>query len=109
MEEHNGEEGDKEDQEEDIEKRENVILAVELTGRHQNQPLETDHKLDQDTEEEEENLVQGGEVNTGVERDEEHLLDQDGGVNKDIGDTCAKPNSNASDITILDSIGKSYN
>ena len=84
MEGHNGEEGDKEDQEEDIEKRENVILAVELTGRHQNQPLETDDNLDQDTKEKEEKLVHGGEVDTGVERDEEHLLDQDGGVNEDI-------------------------
>ena len=63
---HNQEEGDKEDKEEDIKERENMILAVELTGRHQNQPLETDDKLDQDTEEEEENLVHGGEVDTGV-------------------------------------------
>ena len=48
-------------------------------------------------------------LNTGVKRYEEHLLDQDGGVNKDIGYTCSQPNSNASDITIFNSIGKSYN
>ena len=84
MEGHNGEEGDKEDQEEDIEKRDNMILAVELKGRHQNQPLETDDNLDQDTKEKEEKLVHGGEVDTGVERNEEHLLDQDGGINEDI-------------------------
>ena len=83
-----------------------MILTVELTGRHQNQPLETDDDLDQDTEDEEDNLVQGREVDTGVERDKKDLLDHDGGIDEDIGDPCAKPDYHTADITLVACIDK---
>ena len=62
-----------------------MILTVELTKRHHNQPLEADHNLDQDTEGEKKDLVQDRKVDTSVESHEEHLLDHDGGIDEDIG------------------------
>ena len=72
-----GEEGDEEDEEEYVEKIEDVLLSIKLTRRHQNQPLDADHYLDKDAEEEEEDLVNDRKVHPSVEGDEEHLLDHD--------------------------------
>ena len=52
--------------------------------------MSSDHSLDEDTEEEEESLVHGGQIDTGVEGDEEHELDQEAGVDEDIGDAGAE-------------------
>jgi hypothetical protein len=62
-----------------------MVLAGELTERHKNQPLDTEDDLNQDTETEEEKLVEVRKVDTGVEGDEEDLLDHDGGVDDGIG------------------------
>ena len=42
--------------------------------------------LDEDGEEEQESLIHGGEIHTSVETDEEHQLDQETGVDEDVGD-----------------------
>ena len=65
---------------------------LKLCDTHlQNVPLGSDHSLDQDTEEEQESLVHGGEIHTNVERQEEHQLDQEAGVDEDVGDAGADP------------------
>ena len=51
----------------------------------ENIPLGGDDSLDQDAEEEEERLVHGGEVDADVEREEEHELDQEAGVDQHVG------------------------
>jgi hypothetical protein len=84
-----------------------MILTVELTKRYQKQPLEADHNLDQDTEGEEEDLVQDREIDTSAESKEEHLLHHDGGIDEDIGQPCTKPDGHAGDITLLKDKGKS--
>ena len=78
-----------------------MILTVELTKRYQKQSLEADHNLDQDTEAEEEDLVQDRKVDTSGESHKEHLLDYDGGIDEDIGQPCTKPDGHAGDITLL--------
>ena len=83
-----------------------MILTVELTKRYQKQSLEADHNLDQDTEAEEEDLVQDRKVDTSGESHKEHLLDYDGGIDEDIGQPCTKPDGHAGDITLLNDKGK---
>lgn len=51
--------------------------------------------MDKDSEEEKEGLVHGGEVDPGVEGDEEHQLDEEAGVDEDVGEAGADPNGNA--------------
>ena len=42
--------------------------------------------MDKDAEEEQESLVHGREIHTDVEAQEEHELDQEAGVDEDVGD-----------------------
>ena len=51
--------------------------------------------LDKDSEEEKEGLVHGGEVDTGVEGDEEHQLDEEAGVDEDVGEAGAESDEDA--------------
>ena len=62
--------------------------------------------MDEDTEEEEESLVHGGQVDTGVEGDEEHELDQEAGVDEDIGDAGAHSYGHTGRRSPLQSIGE---
>ena len=57
----------------------------------ENIPLCGDDSLDEDAEEEEERLVHGGEVDPDVEGEEEHELDEEAGVDEDVGDARADP------------------
>ena len=101
-----GEEGDKEYEKENIEKIKDVLLSIKLTRRHQDQPLDADSYLDKDREEEEKDLVDDWKVHTGIERDEEHLLDHDWWVDENIGETRAQPDCHTGRSTRLKSIGK---
>ena len=56
-------------------------------------PLGRDDSLHKDAEEEEESLVHGGEVHADVEGEEEHELDEEAGVDEDVGDASADPDS----------------
>ena len=86
-----GQDGDGRDKEDDVGEGEDVVGGgVGAVGDHHH-PLHPDHQLDEDTEEEEEGLVHGGQVDPGVEGDEEDLLDQEGGVDEDIGEARAEP------------------
>ena len=58
-------------------------------------PLGGDDGLDEDAEEEEESLIHGGEIHTSVETDEEHQLDQEAGVDEDVGDPGADSDGDA--------------
>ena len=51
--------------------------------------------MDKDSEEEKEGLVHGGEVDAGVEGDEEHQLDEEAGVDEDVGEAGAEPHEDA--------------
>ena len=57
----------------------------------ENIPLSGDDTLDEDAEKEEEGLVHGGEVHANVEGEEEHELDEEAGVDEDVGDAGADP------------------
>ena len=78
-----------------------MILGAELAGRDHQHPLETDDNLDQDTEDEEEDLVHFGEVDIGTESDADHLLDHERGIYDNVGEPCAKPNGYADNLTLL--------
>ena len=67
-------------------------------------PLSQYDGLHQDTEEEEEGLVHGGEVDPGVEGDEEDQLHQEGGVDEDVGEAGAHPDGHAGGVTSLQSV-----
>ena len=56
----------------------------------ENIPLSGDDTLDEDAEKEEEGLVHGGEVHADVEGEEEHELDEEAGVDEDVGDARAE-------------------
>ena len=55
-------------------------------GGDQSDPLGPDDALHQDAEGEKQGLVEGRQVDPGAQRDEEHLLDQQRGVDEDAGD-----------------------
>ena len=57
--------------------------------RLENGPLSGDDTFDEDTEEEEERLVHGGQVHASVQRNEEHELHEEAGVDEDVGDARA--------------------
>ena len=57
----------------------------------ENIPLSGDDTLDEDAEEEKEGLVHGGQVHADVEGEEEHELDEEAGVDEDVGDAGADP------------------
>ena len=79
-----------------------MIIGLIVTIRNKSQPLQRYHhlpiqvsilmvnnnvtNLDEDGEEEQESLIHGGEIHTSVETDEEHQLDQEAGVDEDVGD-----------------------
>ena len=60
----------------------------------ENIPLSRDDTLDEDAEKEEEGLVHGGEVHPDVEGEEEHQLDEEAGVDEDVGEAGADPDGN---------------
>ena len=66
----------------------------------------TNGQLDKDGEEEEEGLVHSGEVDPGVERDQEDELHQEGGVYQDVGQAGAHPDSHTGGVTSLQGIGE---
>ena len=84
-----------------------MIIGLIVTIRNKSQPLQRYHhlpiqvsilmvnnnvtNLDEDGEEEQESLIHGGEIHTSVETDEEHQLDQEAGVDEDVGDPGAEP------------------
>ena len=70
-----GETADKDDKEDDVEEGEDMVSGSILTEWHDSQPLYPDDNLDNQSETEKKSLVQGGEVDTGIEGDEEDLLD----------------------------------
>ena len=78
------EDADEDDEEEDVTEGEDVVTGLVAAGRPQPEPLQRDDQLDEDGEEEEEGLVHGGEVDPGVEGDEEDQLDQERGVDEDV-------------------------
>ena len=78
------EDADEDDEEEDVTEGEDVVTGLVGAGRPQPEPLQRDDQLDEDGEEEEEGLVHGGEVDPGVEGDEEDQLDQERGVDEDV-------------------------
>ena len=84
-----------------------MILTAELTGRNQYQPRNAASDLDQDTEEEEEDLVEEGEVDTSAERDDEDLLDHDGGIDEDIGGAQPQSDEDTGDRAVTTREGKS--
>ena len=53
--------------------------------------MSRDDTLDEDAEKEEKGLVHGGEVHADVEGEEEHQLDQEAGVDEDVGEASADP------------------
>ena len=61
----------------------------------ENVPLSQNDCLHQDTEEEEERLVHGGEVDPDVEGEEEHELHEEAGVDQDVGHAGADPDGSA--------------
>ena len=69
-------------------------------------PLGEDDGLHEDAEEEEERLVHGGQVDPGVERDQEDELHQQGGVDEDVGEAGAHPDGHAGGVTSLQSVGE---
>ena len=69
------EDADEDDEEEDVTEGEDVVTGLVAAGRPQPEPLQRDDQLDEDGKEEEEGLVHGGEVDPGVEGDEEDQLD----------------------------------
>ena len=71
-----------------------MVLSLILARWNNHQPLDSKGKLNKEAEEEEESLVEDRKIHPGVERDEEHLLDQDGGVDEDVGDAGADPDGN---------------
>ena len=56
--------------------------------------MSRDDTLDEDTEKEEEGLVHGGEVDADIEGKEEHQLDEEAGVDEDVGEAGADPDGN---------------
>ena len=57
--------------------------------------------LDEDGKEEEEGLVHGGEVDPGVERDQEDELHQEGGVYQDVGQAETEPDQDTGGRTFF--------
>ena len=72
-------------------------------------PLSQYEGLHQDTEEEEEGLVHGGEVDPGVEGDEEDQLHQEGGVDEDVGQTQTQSDQDTAGWTFLCGVDDSWN
>ena len=62
--------------------------------------------LYEDGKEEKEGLVHGGQVDPGVEGDEEDQLHQEGGGDEDVGEAGADPHGHAGGLTSLQSIGE---
>ena len=101
-----GEDAHEDDEEEDVTEGEDVVAGLVAAGRPQTQPLQGHHQLDQDGEEEEERLVHGGEVDPGVEGDEEDQLDQERGVDEDVREAGADPDSYTGGVSPLESVGE---
>ena len=57
--------------------------------------------LDEDGKEEEEGLVHSGEVDPGVERDQEDELHQEGGVYQDVGQAETEPDQDTGGRTFF--------
>ena len=74
--------------------------------RLENGPLSGDDTLDEDTEEEEERLVHGGQVHTNVKGEQEHELHEEAGVDEDVGDAGADPDGNAGGVSSCQSVGE---
>ena len=62
--------------------------------------------LNEDGKEQEEGLVHGGQVDPRVERDQEDELHQEGGVDEDVGEAGAHPDSHTGGVTSLQGIGE---
>ena len=76
----------------------NLVILLSNVGQ-------TAH-LYEDGKEEKESLVHGGEVDPGVEGDEEDQLHQEGGVDEDVGQTGPHPDCHAGCVTSLKGIGE---
>ena len=62
--------------------------------------------MDKDAEEEQESLVHGREIHTDVEAQEEHELDQEAGVDEDVGDARTHPDGDAGGGCLIQRIWK---
>ena len=65
--------------------------------------------LYEDGKEEKESLVHSGEVDPGVEGDEEDQLHQEGGVDEDIGQTQTQSDQDTAGWTFLCGVDDSWN
>ena len=74
--------------------------------RLENGPLSGDDTLDEDTEEEEERLVHGGQVHTDVKGEQEHELHEEAGVDEDVGDACADPDGDTGGGAAVQGVGE---
>ena len=63
--------------------------------------MSRDDTLDEDAEKEEKGLVHGGEVHADVEGEEEHQLDQEAGVDEDVGEAGAEPDQDTGGVGVL--------
>ena len=75
--------------------------------RLENGPLSGDDTLDEDTEEEEERLVHGGQVHTNVKGEQEHKLHEEAGVDEDVGDARAEPDQDTRGGRLLSGVDNS--
>lgn len=64
--------------------------------------------MDKDSEEEKEGLVHGGEVDPGVEGDEEHQLDEEAGVDEDVGEAGAESDEDAGGGGVLGGVDNTW-
>ena len=83
-----------------------VVIRKNSDTYLENIPLSGDDTLDEDAEEEEEGLIHGGEVDADVEGQEEHELDEEAGVDEDVGDARADPHGDTGGGAAVQGVGE---
>ena len=63
--------------------------------------------MDEDCKEEKERLVHGGQVHASVQRNEEHELHEEAGVDEDVGDARAEPDQDTRGGRLLGGVDNS--